>query len=237
MRDVSEGVKSPAGLPATHAHHDRALVSRYAVDDAYPAERELAQQLVERCVECAALAVDIRALSTTLATSEAPRRPRDFRISAEQAERLRGSSFERFMRRLAAPALAPARPLAGVALSIGLAMAVAGAALPTPTPATMSAGLEQAPPGAEQPEIDFEPRGAPAAGGEPFRAESTDAPVFSSDNSSEEGFGQRQMTEDAAADDTRIVLMIAGLTVALLALGTLLMILFARRRMSDPLLR
>ncbi len=57
----------------------------------------------------------------------APPRPRDFRISGADAERLRGSALTRLMRRLASPRLQVLQPLAGAAMVIGLLLVVATA--------------------------------------------------------------------------------------------------------------
>lgn len=130
---------------ADHSRHDWLLVTRFAVGDAYPTEVADAQRLVDGCAECAALATDIRHIST--ATSQLPpvRRSRDFRISPEQAERLRGSWLERFMRGLSAPRWTVVRPLAGAAFAIGLTLAVVGA-LPLGTARTdVAADLGSAP--------------------------------------------------------------------------------------------
>ncbi len=128
---MSSGVKGPVhnrrSMNSEHRRHDRLLVARFAADDSYPGEFEAAQALVAGCAECAALVDDIRLLSVAVAAVPTPRRPRDFRLTAEQAERLRGSWLERLMRRLAAPSSAMLRPVAGVAMSIGLVLAVVGA--------------------------------------------------------------------------------------------------------------
>jgi hypothetical protein len=267
MSDVRTGVNRyrSAGTPAGHAHHDRVLVSRYASGDAYEGELEQARQLVEHCAECAALAADIRTLSASLAVSLAPTRQRDFRITTEQAEQLRGSRLDRLFRRLAAPGLAPARPLAGVALSLGLALAVVGAALPTPTINDVS--LEQNErltedfgpmmgenPAAGDPRSAEDPLKAPsepepgAAGEVPGEAppdrpdaapEATHGTVYGQGDGS---FAEPKDLPAAVADlqatsTTRTVLILAGLGLALLSLGALALVVVARRRLHDPLLR
>jgi hypothetical protein len=96
------------------------------MDDAFPSEIEHANALVAGCEECARLAADIRLVSSATAQLPMVRRLRDFRITADDAQRLRGSWFDRLARRFAAPGLAFGRPLAGAALAIGLALAVVG---------------------------------------------------------------------------------------------------------------
>ena len=115
-----------------HRRHDRLLVTRFAMDDAYPSELDEAKSLVESCIECAALASDIRLISGAMTTVPSLSRPRDFSITQEQAERLRGSALSRLLRRLgaSAPLWGTVRPVAAAALSIGLVAAVVGVSLP-----------------------------------------------------------------------------------------------------------
>jgi hypothetical protein len=146
-----------------HDHHDRVLVARYAAGDAYESEVDDAKQLVDSCAECAALASDIRLISARTSELPAARRPRDFRVTREQAERLRGSWFDRLMRNISAPGSTVVRPLAGAALAVGIALVVVGAlplgslnsrtatdaapganfGIETVTPATEAAGAPQ----------------------------------------------------------------------------------------------
>jgi hypothetical protein len=122
-------------MRSEHRRHDRLLVTRFAMDDAYSSETAEARQLIESCAECASLAADIRALSSPMAQLPAAKRTQDFTITAEKAEELRGSQISRWLRGLAAPSFGMLRPVAGVALSIGLVMAVVGAAMPSTAPA------------------------------------------------------------------------------------------------------
>ena len=164
-----------------HRRHDRLLVTRFAVDDAYPSEREEAQRLVERCSECAALAADIRLIARSTRALPIPARSRDFTITAEQAERLRGHRVTRWLRALAAPGLGVLRPVAAAALSIGLVVAAVGAAMPTPAGAPASefqsssdrvrasmpperapAATSDGPPEVHAPAAQPDPTGAPA---------------------------------------------------------------------------
>lgn len=126
--DVNE---SPFGHASEHARHDRLLVVRFAAADALASEMDDARRLIEQCAECASLAADIGMLRTSLADLPTPRRTRNFRISAEQAEQLNGSAFDRFLRRLSMPGMGMLRPVAGVALALGLTITVVGAGLPS----------------------------------------------------------------------------------------------------------
>jgi hypothetical protein len=122
-------------MRSEHRRHDQLLVTRFAMDDAYPSETGEARQLIDSCAECAALAADIRALSTSMSQLPDARRTRDFTITAEKADELRGSRISRWMRGLATPKFGLLRPVAGVALSIGLVMAIVGVAMPGTAPA------------------------------------------------------------------------------------------------------
>jgi hypothetical protein len=258
--DVSSPHPSPN--PTDHARHDHLLVTRYAAADAYAGEVEQARALVESCAECAALAADIRLLSTATARLPAPRRRRDFRLAPEQAEALRGSFLERLLRRLAAPGLAPLRPVAGVALSLGILLAVVGAGLPM--------GMGAAP--AMLPEQEFAPMiddgGTPAAPADPAFPHAAGAPDAAGTpgadamGAGEPREGAAQVEDDPAAredpgrlsdpdsqdlrislaqpdaaETTRALLVYGGAAIALVSLGVLLLVWFARRRTNDPLLR
>jgi hypothetical protein len=114
-----------------HAGHDRPLIVAYACGDLEPDEVLAARTLVGACRRCAALADEIALLRTSIATDTgAPRRQRDFRLSAEDAERLRAGPLTRLLRRLGGPGLSVLQPLAGAAMAIGLVLVVATSALP-----------------------------------------------------------------------------------------------------------
>lgn len=124
--DVRGTVQNGRSLNSDHRRHDRLLIARFAAGDAYPTEIDEARELVDSCSDCAALAEDIRSLSLSLARLPDAKRTRDFRLTPEQAERLHGNWLERLMRTLAAPGFAMLRPVAGVAMSIGLALVIVG---------------------------------------------------------------------------------------------------------------
>ncbi len=246
MADVRKGVKLFSPTAIEHGGHDRLLVARFAVDDAYPSEVAEARELIAHCAECAALADDIRVLRISTARVGAPRRPRDFRLTTERAESLRGSLVERVLRRLSAPGLAPLRPIAGVALSVGLVLAVVGAALPTPVAEEMR--LMNEPDAAEQfpaaapGDADG---GVPADGGPggevPGEGIATPAAAPPDGEAAAED-AQRpesrdEMLEMAQPDDPlRSILFYGGLGIAVLSLGVLVLVIVARRS-TDPLLR
>ena len=119
-------VPNNQALAAEHRRHDRLLVARFAVGDASGAQEHEARDLVRRCSECAALAADITAISTSVAQLPAPPRERDFRLTSDQAARLRGSRLDRWLRTITGSGWATVRPVAAVALSVGLIMSVVG---------------------------------------------------------------------------------------------------------------
>lgn len=242
-----------------HNKHDRLLVARFAAGDAYPSEKPLAERQVAACSECAALAADIRLLTRHTAQMPAPRRPRDFRITADQAERLRGSWLERAMRRFASPGWGVMQPVAGAAMALGLALAVVGT-LPTmgglasapadqggnlapigldsSAPPEIAApasgpGSEMFPDGPKQPDSSSDGRsgGMQTAEGspEPMTAEVDDVYL------QESGSGVAGQSPSTPAGPNPLVL--GGLLVAMAALAVLLVTIVARRRFADPLLR
>ncbi len=120
-------VPNNRSLAAEHRRHDRLLVARFAAGDATGAQEHEARDLVRRCSECAALAADITAISASVAQLPATPRTRDFRITSEQAARMRGSRLDRWLRSITGSGWATVRPVAAVALSVGLVMSVVGA--------------------------------------------------------------------------------------------------------------
>ncbi|MEO7117682.1 MAG: hypothetical protein ABIZ34_01785 [Candidatus Limnocylindrales bacterium] len=130
---------------ADHQFHDQLLIVRFASDDVHASEVASAKALIDRCRECATLSDDLRSIARATAAMPAPRRQRDFRITADEAQDLRGTAFDRWLRRLAAPRLAILQPLAGSAIAIGLVLVVIGAGLPgnrDTVPATDRSGQE-----------------------------------------------------------------------------------------------
>ena len=122
--------------PAAHEAHDRLAVAAFAAGDATGAELDLAAALVAACPACAELHRDLRAITAGLAATTDPAtlaavapRPRDFRITAAQAARLRPAGWRRLLVPLAGPRFAFAAPLGTGLAAAGLAgILVAGAA-------------------------------------------------------------------------------------------------------------
>ena len=138
MRDMP--VPPPAPLPVDHGQHDPLLIAQIAAGDPLAIEQQHeAALLVAQCAACASLAADLRAISSAVAWEPLPPRRRDFRIDPERAARLRGSPWQRFLRRLSVPQAGALRPAAAGILSVGLLFMVAGAVWPGDGPAVVPA--------------------------------------------------------------------------------------------------
>jgi hypothetical protein len=74
--------------PAAHSRHDELLIARLYGGDVGERERARAQAQMADCEECAALFVDLGAIARATAAMPVPPRPRDFRLSQEDAARL-----------------------------------------------------------------------------------------------------------------------------------------------------
>jgi hypothetical protein len=228
-------------MPSDHRRHDRLLIARFAADDSYPGQADEAKSLISACSECAALAEDIKLLSNAVGSLPAPRRPRNFQLTIEQAERLRGSRLDRFLRSLGSRGWVTLRPVAGVGLSIGLVMATVGAwplgGLPAGQPAAEPFTARQtteAPalgPAAEQPGYEAAP---PA--GDVLNDAYVDSLNAEGVETYEQDTARTQSSQGVAPSDGSL-LFYAGLLIAVLATGTLTLAWFARHRYSDPLLR
>ena len=107
----------------SHDRHDVLLVAALAAGDLAGTDRDHATDLIETCAECATLNDDLVAIARATSTVPPPitSRPRDFRLTPEQAARLRPSGWRRFAGVLAGPRLAFTRPLGIGLATIGLA--------------------------------------------------------------------------------------------------------------------
>jgi hypothetical protein len=88
-----------------HAQHDPILVVSLASGDLATADRDFAtaSSLVESCADCARLHDDVLAVARATKALPPAVRTRDFRISPEQAAKLRPAGWRRFVAGLAAP--------------------------------------------------------------------------------------------------------------------------------------
>jgi anti-sigma factor RsiW len=125
---------------AAHASHDSVLVASLA-DHSLPAdERAAAERLVAGCGLCAALYADLVSLRTATRSMPTPSRPRDFRLTPDDAIRLRPSGWRRWVAAFGSPRDAFSRPLALGLTTLGIAgLLVASAPSLMPTGGAASA--------------------------------------------------------------------------------------------------
>ena len=256
-------VPNTHSLSAEHRRHDRLLVARFAVGDAAHGQEHEAQDLVRRCSECAALAADISAISNSVAKMPAQPRPRDFRLTAEQAAQLRGSRFDRWLRTITGSGWSTVRPVAAVALSIGVVMSVVGflpvigAANGAPTGSDAQYGPVAA--GQQSPEVSTNRSSAvpaPAATSDPAviapngnggasafespAGENLDNAYLTQQTAAPQGDGQPKdlgALLPGTGSGVRDLVLLSGIAVTIAALMILALLYAARRRYYDPLLR
>ena len=149
-----------------HVTHDPELIAAYAAGDATGPALDQAADLVASCTECADLHRDLRAISTALPELPAPVRPRDFRLTPEQAASLRPVGWRGLLAAFAAPRFRLAAPLgAGLAAAglAGLLLASPGALLPGAASGSAPSAVE-APGQATQPSAAAASEGGNAGG-------------------------------------------------------------------------
>ena len=128
-----------------HSGHDALLIARLAGNDVSGADETRARDLVASCGECAALLADLAAISAALPGAlRVPDRRRDFRLTPDDAVRLRGSRLTRWLDRANRHRILLLQPLAGATVAFGLAMALLSA--PGILPMASSAGGDAAAP-------------------------------------------------------------------------------------------
>ena len=110
----------PTHRPA-HEAHDPVLIASLADDSLTASERTAAMELAATCPECAELLADLRSIMAATAALPIPARTRDFRLTEEDARRLRPGGWRRLVGFLAGPRLAFTHPLAAGLTTIGLA--------------------------------------------------------------------------------------------------------------------
>jgi len=118
--------------PAEHAQHDLDLIAAHLAGDLTDTERIRADSLLRSCSSCADLRRDLLAIATaTRALPRAGRAPRDFRIDAAQAERLRGGGWLRSLLRPFRASHSAVRPIAAAFTTLGLAGLLVANVLPS----------------------------------------------------------------------------------------------------------
>jgi len=167
-------------ITAGHPAHDTVLVASL-IDHSLPAsDRNAAQHMVDTCRFCAELHSDLLALRNATRALPTPPRPRDYRLTAADAERLRPAGIRRWIAAFGSPRDAITRPLAIGLTTLGIVgLLVSGApALSIGSSSSSASGDRTAAgapqPAASQPALDATVS-APAAGA--GAAEATGAPV------------------------------------------------------------
>jgi hypothetical protein len=96
---------------SAHETHDRELIAAYAAGDAAADRLDDATAMVASCGGCAQLHRDLRSIAQAVHELPAPVRPRDFRITGEQATTLRPRGFRAFLAALSGPRFSFASPI------------------------------------------------------------------------------------------------------------------------------
>ncbi len=109
-----------ATMKAGHGGHDRLLIAA-AVGRGAVAAPSLAQALLAACTECARLHADLLALALALPVATTPARPRDFTLTAADAERLRPRGLRHWLTLIGTSRDTITRPLAIGFTTLGLA--------------------------------------------------------------------------------------------------------------------
>jgi hypothetical protein len=105
-----------------HNDHDLTLVAAHAAGDLSGPDRARAQATLDTCTVCTAIHADLISIAAaTRALPKPARAPRDFRLSVDQAARLRRGSWLRAFLAPLASAGSATRPLAAAFTSLGIA--------------------------------------------------------------------------------------------------------------------
>jgi len=162
---------TPADAARAHAEQ----IVAFDAGDLAGAELRTAEALVRSCAGCAALAGDLAAIRGSMSALPVPTRRRDYRLTAEDAARLRPSAWRRALEWLAAPG-SSVRPLATGLATLGIVgllltsvpgglSGLAGSAAPVMAPAPEAQGDNAAPAGAGTMELQGTSAPPTASGG------------------------------------------------------------------------
>jgi anti-sigma factor RsiW len=191
-------------LRAPHPRHDRLRIAEAADRTGGPLPG-LTQALLAACAECARLHADLLALASALPSAGAPRRTRDFTLSAADAERLRPRGLRRWLGLVGTSRDTITRPLAIGFTTLGLA----GLLLAT-IPGSFSLGAGAATGGAPERAGAAEsaaaaaPSAAPSAAALSMSAEPSpvdNGEVFNGSDSSDAAPQGTQPVSDIAAEE------------------------------------
>lgn len=236
----------------SHDDHDLTTVAALAAGDLGGDKLEAARALIGSCDACAELHVELQGIATATRALPAPERPRDFRITPEQAASLRPTGWRRFVAAFGSPRFAVARPVGVGLATVGLAGLLLTAVVPGQAPILSAIGSavgDQAGAGAErdtqgdfgtapelapQPEATGEPL-APAAGegpsevpdaaATPGEAAAPTAEVTIDDASPAPGDGATNGADATGSGDEPIIPWLPAASIALVGGGVALVLL------------
>lgn len=238
--------------PAAEADGHAALVAALDAGDLTGAERARAELLTTACAGCATLLADLGAIRGAMTALPVPARRRDYRISHEDAARLRPSAWRRFLDWLAAPG-STVRPLATGLATLGVVGLLLTAGLPglgglgagATSLSAVGTPADNAGPAEAQTE-DYGPTSAPAIApmpGESAAPGAADPGSLASDNGSPaptgerssgvagaEGPDEKAAVPDAAGDTGLPAGVVLSLALLLGGLGLFGARIFARSR-------
>lgn len=127
---------------AEHAAHDALLLAAVASgDDLSPSERERADALTRECEACATLVADLLAIRAATADLPAPPRRRDFRLTDEDAARLRPTGWRRILAGFGSPGARLTGPAALGLATLGVAGLLLASVPSTAPPMASSVGV------------------------------------------------------------------------------------------------
>jgi len=112
---------TPISTASAHATHDTMLVASLADHSLAASEREAAETLIASCGLCAALHLDLVALTAATRAIPTPPRPREYTLTPGDAIRLRPSGWRRWVAAFGTSRDVFSRPLAVGLTSLGLA--------------------------------------------------------------------------------------------------------------------
>lgn len=228
-------------VPDSHVDHDLELVAALAASDLEGARRTAAEELVAACDACAALRVDLLALTHATGALPVPRRRRDFRLTAEQAAALRPGGLRGILAALAGRRFAFTAPLGAGLAAIGVAGILLASlpGMPATAPVAIDAGGAGAAGAEPQATADAAPAaGQPAASDITLQAPPAEfAPATGGTDTSMTGEAPRDGTEQQRAEhvaSSGSPLLLGSAVLAALGVALLLARWLARRFAAVP---
>lgn len=128
-------------VPGDHTAHDHVLVAASATDELTDTEHATVTRLLAACADCRQLQADLRSLAAaTVALPVAPRR-RDYRLTGQDAARLRPAGLRAVLASLGSRRFSFAAPLGTAIATLGI-VGLLVAAIPGPLAAGTALRLD-----------------------------------------------------------------------------------------------